>query len=195
MKRIAWLMLLALWSVAGADEMDIRQIIASINTQRDVPVQFTELRMNPLLAEPVAFTGEVEFAVDGTLTKRIAAPVEERVSIGPEAVILERDGRKRSLSMRRDTDLWLFYSSLRAVLAGDPDGVIAAFDSAVIKSADQWEIELRPRSVELAGFIELMLVRGGNGRIDFVRTVQSEGNWQETSFHHDLPAPIAGGVQ
>ncbi len=184
MRRLACLFLmLAAANVAAQDDV-IRQLIESIDTPRDTPIPYTEVRMNPLLEAPVIFYGEVEFASDGTLEKRVSSPVVELVRIGAGVVVLERGNKKRSLSMRQNGNLWRFYSGLRAILAGDAEGVTEVYAVELQVAGESWQMELRPRSDEFATFISSITVRGQHGRIDFVRTVQGQDNWQETSFRH-----------
>ena len=181
--KLALLVLLAT-DVAAQDET-VRAIIASIETPRDTAVMFTERRMSPLLAAAITLSGDVEFTADGTLSKRIVSPVAELVSIAPDAIVLERGGKTRRLTMRKSGNLWLFYTSLRAILAGDPQGVADVYAAEVQATGEVWQLELRPLSSEFAEFVTSITVRGSHNRIDFVRTVQGVDNWQELSFQHN----------
>ena len=192
---IRWLQVIMLSllaaQAAGADAA--HSIIQSVSTPRDQPVAFTELRMSPLFAEPVELQGVVEFSADGTLAKHVAEPFNELISISPQAVVLERNGKRRSVSMRRNSDLWEFYSGLLALLAGDPDGVNKYYEVSVIQPEPEWQVMLRPRSVALAAFVQEMVVKGADGRVLFVRTFQADDNWQEITFEHNsAPAPVMG---
>jgi len=193
MKLIIKLALLALLATdVAAQNETVRAIIASIETPRDTAVMFTERRMNPLLAAAITLSGEVEFSSDGTLSKRIVSPVAELVSIAPDAIVMERGGKIRRLTMRKSGNLWLFYTGLRAILAGDPEGVTDIYAVEVQTTGEIWQLEMRPHTNEFADFVTSITVRGSRNRIDFIRTVQGIDNWQELSFqHNDADEPEA----
>lgn len=167
-------------SAQSADE-----IIASIETARDQQVAFTERRMSPLLQDPLEVSGMVELTTDGTLTKRIDQPFKEAISISTDSVLMERNGRSRKLAMREGGDLWGLYIGLRSMLDGDSAGVIDLYEPTVIANEPEWELELRPRTEELASIVTKIVVKGSNGKVRFVRTEQSADNWQEMLFLHD----------
>ena len=161
------------------------EIIAAIITERDVPVAFIEERMSPLLTQPLQLTGAVEFASDGTLSKRITAPFVEYISISADEVVLERDGRRRRVSMRRDTGLWRFYRSLRAMLGGDPEPVLAIYSAEVKTNGDEWVLELQPVASDSTSVPEglmPMTVSGRGPHIQRVETRQGDDNWQIITF-------------
>jgi len=95
------------------------------------------------------------------------------------------------VSVRRDSDLWEFYSGLLALLAGDPDGVTKYYEVSVMQPEPEWQVILRPRSIALAGFVQEMIVKGTDGRVLFVRTFQADDNWQEITFERGADhAPV-----
>jgi hypothetical protein len=169
-------------AMAQSVEADAEAIIASIRTPRDVLVAFSEERMSPLLAEPMQLSGVVEFGSDGTLSKRISEPFSELISISSRKVVLERNGRRRNINMRRDSELWRFYASLRAMLAGDLDGISEHYSLQVVKPGRVWKVALHPVANNTSGALVPMIVSGRDGRIERVETRQSDDNWQVLTF-------------
>ena len=102
--RVAFISLLLFGSAHSAESSsaDIRAIVSSVSTPRDQQVAFGELRMSPLFETPLTFSGYVEFAADGTLSKFITDPVSEGVSISEQKITMQRGKKKRSLSLRRN---------------------------------------------------------------------------------------------
>lgn len=187
------LQVIMLCGVAGQawGENTARSIIEAIDTARDHPVAFTELRMSPLFAEPAQLHGTVEFSADGTLSKHVTEPFSERISISPRSVVLERNGKSRSVSVRKDSDLWEFYSGLLALLAGEPDNVNEYFSVTLSQPGPEWQLVLRPVSAALSAFMQEMTVKGIGEQVVYVRTLQADDNWQEIVFNHAAdPAPL-----
>jgi hypothetical protein len=162
------------------------EIIAAIRTPRDTAVRFTESRLSPLLAAPLQLSGTVEFTTDGTLAKRITQPFTESISISASEVVLERAGKTQRLSVRRDGELWRLYTSLRAILAGEPATLEDSYAIAVTRDGPGWQLTLTPRDDTRLELLAALTVRGTAERIDWVRTEQTPDNWQEISFHHSI---------
>ena len=115
-----------------------------------------------MFQEALTFTGYVEFAADGTLTKFITEPVNEGVSISEQKITMQRGKKKRSLSLHHDSELWMFYTSLRAMLAGDPDGVLEIYEAEIVSGEPEWEVALSPRTAEFAAFTQSVTVKGSS---------------------------------
>jgi len=169
-------------ALAQSVETDAEAIVASIRTPRDVLVAFSEERMSPLLAEPMQLLGVVEFSSDGTLSKRINEPFSELISISPRKVVLERNGRRRNIKMHRNSELWRFYASLRAMLAGDLAGISEHYSLQVLQAGRSWKVALHPVANNTSGALVPMIVSGRDGRIERVETRQSDDNWQIITF-------------
>jgi hypothetical protein len=96
LKKIGVIGLLLFSLLAHGNDFDrIAEIIGNIDTPRNETIPFVEKRQNQLLEEPLILHGEVLFAEDGTLSKRIERPVQERVTISGDSLELARNGRVR----------------------------------------------------------------------------------------------------
>ncbi len=182
---------LLLLSAAGADTPDatpeqaaaiVGSIVDRIETPRDTPIPFVEQRTSRLLTEPLTLDGEIWFAADGTLSKRIGAPFDEQVTISARRVEMRRNGKVRRLSIERRPDIKAFYAGMQALLAGDVMALYSAFDVAAATDADDWRLELTPKDGQLNRFVARLVISGTGSRVRIVRTEQPGGDWQEMSF-------------
>lgn len=185
MKRIGVTGLLLLSFLAhGDDSVRVASILGSIDTPRDEPIPFIERRQSQLLEEPLVLYGEVLFTWDGTLSKHIERPFQERVTISAESMELERKGRVRRVSLDKRPGVKVFYAGMRALLDGDTDALFELFDvSAAAGEEANWRIELIPKEADLRTFVEQLIISGQGDQVLTVHTDQAGGDWQEMSFN------------
>ena len=185
MKRIGVTGLLLLSLLAhGDDSVRVASILGDIDTPRDEPIPFIERRQSQLLEEPLVLYGEVLFTEDGTLSKRIERPFQERVTISAESMELERKGRVRRVSLDKRAGVKVFYAGMRALLDGDTDALFEQFDvSAAVGEGANWRIELIPKDTDLRTFVEQLIITGQGSQVLMVHTDQPGGDWQEISFN------------
>lgn len=184
MKKIGVIGLLLFSLLAHGNDFDrIAEILGNIDTPRNETIPFVEKRQNQLLEEPLILHGEVLFAADGTLSKRIERPVQERVTISADSLELARNGRVRRVSLDKRAGVKVFYAGMRALLDGDTGSLFELFVvSASVGDAENWTIELVPKDADLRTFVEQMIISGQGGQVITVHTDQPGGDWQEMSF-------------
>ena len=160
MNRILWLIVFVFSTVLADDASQVAAILGNIQTDRTVPIPFTEKRSSGLLDEPLMLSGEIVFSEDGVLTKRITQPARESVTISADSLELRRKGRIRRLSMDRRPDIRAFYAGMRARLSRDTATLFELFAATPTVNGDDWTIDLVPLSVDLQAFLEHLTVTG-----------------------------------
>ena len=184
MKQISAIGLLLFFLLAHGNESDrVATILGGIKMPRDAPIPFVEKRQSQLLEEPLILFGEVLFTQDGTLSKRIEKPFQERVTISADSMEMERKGRVRRVSLDKRAGVKVFYAGMRALLNGDTDALFELFEVATTAGEDEsWTIELVPKAADLRTFVEQLTISGQGGQVLTVHTNQPGGDWQEMSF-------------
>jgi hypothetical protein len=166
----------------GDDSARVAAILAGIETPRDEPIPFMEKRQSQLLEEPLVLYGDVLFTQEGTLSKRIERPIQERVTISADSMELERKGRVRRVSLDKRAGVKVFYAGMRALLDGDTNALFELFDVSAANDEVYWSIQLVPKEADLRTFVEKLTISGKGGRVLTVHTDQPGGDWQEMSF-------------
>jgi hypothetical protein len=181
-KKAAALALFFWVCMAQSSEENLASIFASIETPRDVPVPYVELRMTPLFAEPVELSGYVEFDQAGVLTKAILEPFQELVSISESELRVSRGTEEESFPVKKGGDIWFIYMSLRDLLDGNLEGIENYYTVTSKRDGDDWELLLLPISGRAQAQIKSMTVNGSGGILESIRIVYGLNNWQEFSF-------------
>ncbi len=176
-------LLLAGATTSAATQEQIESIILGIDTPRDRPIYFVERRTNRLLTKPLTLKGNIRFSADGTLSKKIEEPFQERVTISARHVELERKDKIKRLALDRRPDVKAFYVGIQALLDGDAATLLESFDVTLTERGDRWSLNLTPREKKLRKFVAHMVISGIASQVRMVRTEQPDGNWQEMSFH------------
>lgn len=180
MKLLNVLFLLIFSSSLGAADSGL--VLQSIETPRDVRVRFTETRMNELLKEPLGFSGALLYGSDGTLAKFIDEPVVETVIISPSQLTLERDGRTRTLPLRKARGLAEFYAGLRYLLDGDLPRLRELFSIRDTAVGELWEVELTPRDESLQQFAATITVSGDGDQLTEIFIARSDAEWERLAL-------------
>jgi hypothetical protein len=163
------------------------QALGEISTPRDTPAQFTEIRMNALLKEPLQFEGELLFSSDGTLSKVIHQPVQETVIISTTTVQLERRGKKRVLPIQKMPDLAELYAGLRALLDGNLPALQEIFSIEDVETGEHWTVNLTPKSSRLQKTAPLITASGLGNTLREIRISQTADEWQIIRLNNPTP--------
>jgi hypothetical protein len=182
---------MAAW-VLAADQTpdpppDGRTIIELAATQPGGRVRFTEQRLNTLLSEPLVFEGYVAMTADGTLTRVVERPFEEKASIDGEQATLERDGKVRRVDLDRRGRGGVYLRTLYALLRGDADALENSFDLEVSGDRDNWQLTLTPAERALGRWLERIVVSGSGEVVERIRMERSNGAWQDMRLLRDPP--------
>ena len=185
MRRVvAGLLLLGCWQLAlGADaRAAIDAIFDQLGPTDNAPRAFVEQRTNKLLSAPLTFEGEVTLQPDGTFLKVIREPFFERVLVTDDALELERGGKKRRISLQRNSGARDLYTGLRAFLQRDADTLLTVFRVTAVEPGQAWRIEFEPVAGANEKLVARMIIAGNGPDVVRIRTIQSEENWQEMIF-------------
>jgi hypothetical protein len=184
----AVLMLGMCQAMAGdATQASLAKILNGLAPPDYTPQAFIERRQNRLLAEPMVFHGEVQLSPDGTFSKTINDPFHERVLVTNDFLELERDGKTKRVSLRRERGARGLYIGLRAFLERDIDALLSLFEVAAIEPGSSWRVELVPVDAKLERYVTQMVITGEGPDVASIRTTQAESNWQEMLFGLDTP--------
>jgi hypothetical protein len=129
----------------GAAALDADALIAKLARPAPASIAFAEVRVSPLLREPLAVSGELEFSGPASLDRHVRAPYREDTSIRGESVRVEREGEQpRSFALKRAPELRGLLTGFSALLTGDVPGLKRSFDVQAQGSDESWALQLVP---------------------------------------------------
>jgi hypothetical protein len=133
------------WPATPAAALDADALIAKLARPAPASIAFTEVRVSPLLREPLVVSGELEFSGPASLDRHVREPYREDTSIRGESVRVEREGEPpRSFALKRAPELRGLLTGFSALLTGDVPGLKRSFDVQAQGTEQSWTLQLVP---------------------------------------------------
>jgi outer membrane lipoprotein-sorting protein len=173
----AALLALALFapSVPAAD-WTIASLMEALAANKASRATFNETRFLALLDRPLESSGELRFTPPGRLEKRTLAPGSETLVVDGDSVLVERPGKRYSLSLRDHPEVAVFVDSIRGTLAGDRKSLERAYALSLEGREPRWRLVLRPREASVARLVERIEVDGAGADVRRIEITQPDGD-------------------
>jgi hypothetical protein len=168
---------LLLFSSGYAWSLDLKDVLANTAVAPPARVGFREERHNRMLKEPIVLTGYLEYPQPGVLRKVIETPAEESYLIADGQIEITQDGKTRRLSLGKSKPLQVMLGGIEAILAGQTDTLEALFNIDLSGAADDWSLDLKPKSRRIAAHLASMQVKGNENDIGSIRIDLHDGEW------------------
>ena len=160
---------------AAISAISLESILARISAQATQEAAFTEALHTALLDAPVTSAGVLRFDAPGRLEKRTVKPRAESLVLDGDLLILEREGRKRTLPASQMPGVAALVGALRDVLAGRPAAIRRLFRVEVQGTEHAWQIDLLPADIDAASLVSRITLTGG-AAIDRIETRLADGD-------------------
>jgi hypothetical protein len=165
----------------GAAESDdetaaFDQLLKILGERRHDHVTFTEVQELAILDQPLHSSGELLYDAPDRLEKRTLEPRREDLLLDHGVLSVERDHRRRSVSLRDFPQAAPFIESVRATLAGDRAALARYFTMRFSGTLAHWTLELVPADATLKRSVQHIHITGETDRIRTVEIRQSDGD-------------------
>jgi hypothetical protein len=145
------------WAAA----IDGDALVARLARPAPASIAFTEVRLSPLLREPLIVSGELSYAGAASLDRHVTRPYREDTAIRGESVRVVREGEPpRSFALKRAPELHGLLSGFSSLLAGDVPGLHRSFDVQAEGTAQSWSLRLVPRDARALRRLQRIEVTG-----------------------------------
>ncbi len=177
---------------AAAQDFPFDDLMGMLAEHPRFTADFTEQRSSFLLARPIELEGQIRFDAEKSLEKVVKSPFEERITIDSSAVAIERvnsEGKAATVQRTRyDLANYPFLAKavqgVSNVFAGDKQLLEELYDHELSGSAQQWELVLTPKGEKLAEFIESITIRGSGGVIDYIHSLEADGDESKLTLNN-----------
>lgn len=106
---------------------------------------FIQDRHSLLLNEPLRSRGRLHYRAPGFLLQEIDAPFASRTVLDGDTLLMWRDGREVSMSLRRSGRVGLYARALRGVLSGRIGDIAGRFRIDLSGTEERWTLRLTLR--------------------------------------------------
>lgn len=181
--RLAFFVTLLLASTARAAEpVTAEQLMRLFAANPATRADFVEKKTLTSLDRPLESSGELVYTAPSRLEKRTVKPKPETLVADGDTLSIERNGTRRSLSLRSFPEIAPFVASVRAALAGDLPALSRDYRIAVDGTLAQWRLVLLPSDPKIAAVVSRLVLTGQNGRIETFEVLQADGNRSLTTI-------------
>jgi len=138
--------------------------------------RFVERRYLKVLKSPVELSGTLSYDAPDRLVRRTLEPRPETLTVDGERVVIEAQGRVRTLRLEDYPVAWAFVESFRATLKGDMAALERFYRLALEGGPQRWQLSLTPRDPKMSALIESVLIDGRKGRINKIEIREAQGD-------------------
>jgi outer membrane lipoprotein-sorting protein len=171
------LVVLALWAwPAPATDWTLARLMEALSANKESRAAFNETRFLSLLDRPLESSGELRFTPPRRLEKRTLAPGSETVVVDGDSVVIERAGKRHSLSLKEHPEVAVFVESIRGTLAGDRESLERAYALSLEGDERRWQLVLRPRDDSVARLVAKIEVGGAGADVRRIEITQPDGD-------------------
>lgn len=180
-------LVLVLVLVTHASAIELAEVLERTAVTPPAEVAFREERHNPMLKEPLVLTGTLNYLAVGVMKKSIESPFVESYLIDGDRIVIERQGKTRSLALSRSRSLHAVMTAIEAVLAGRSDKLDALFSVELFGEKKSWTLRLTPSSKKLAKHIEGLQIDGNDTAVTGITVSLRGEEWQRMEILDSIP--------
>ncbi len=170
----------------GAQGVDSDWILQALARPAPMRTDFVEVRVSPLLKEPLRLSGEYRRPGNDILVREVRAPYRETTTLvssksGPGEARIARDGKPlRTFSLSRVPELAGLQSSFGALLAGDRAQIERVYRVSAQGDRTRWTLTLAPKDKALAARVRDIVLYGQGAELRCIETRPVKGDVQRT---------------
>ena len=161
-------------AAAAQSELTLESLLARIGGRKEQQARFVEKKYLALLDAPVESSGTLRYRAPDRLEKNTERPVKESLMLDGDQLVIERNGRRRSLPAAQLPGVAALVGGLRDTLGGDAEALRRVFKVVLQGGASSWQIDLLPSDVTVAQLVTRVTLRGREDRLLEVETLQAD---------------------
>lgn len=150
---------------AAAWAFDVNELMALLAQQKNGEARFTEERIVRGLDGPLLSSGTLSFVAPDKLVRRTLSPRPESMSVEGNALVLQRGGRTRSLTLDSMPELLGMVEAMRGTLSGNAAQLQKYFRTDLAGDAQGWTLDLAPLDAALAAQVRSLRISGRAGEV------------------------------
>ena len=163
-------------TLAHAAGFDVAQLMALLKSAHPGRATYQETKYIAVLDHPVETSGTLSFTPPDHLEKRGEGLDAETLVADRDTVVIERAGRRQTLSLAQYPEIGVFVESIRGTLAGDRAALERAYELSLAGDAARWTLTLVPRATSLQRIVKKIAIEGLQGRVWRVEIDQADGD-------------------
>jgi hypothetical protein len=163
-------------AAAAADGWSIEDLMAELAQVGHAQAPFVEQKYLKVLKTPLESSGTLTFDPPDRMVKRTLKPKPETMIVEADRLVLERQGRTRTLRLQDYPVLWAFVESIRATLKGDLNTLKRFYDVELDGGPQRWSLAMKPKDAKMSRVISSIEIAGVQGKVRTVKVQEAQGD-------------------
>jgi hypothetical protein len=156
--------------------LSLEDLLKKIGGRKSQQARFVEKKYLAVLDAPVESAGTLRYQAPARLERNTERPIKESMMIDGDLLVMERDGRRRTVPATQFPGVAALVGGLRDVLGGDTQALRRMFKVVVQGDASRWQIDLLPSDTTSAQLVNRITLRGRDDQVLEVETLQADGD-------------------
>jgi len=156
--------------------LDPAQVLAGLARVERSEASFEETRHVAALAAPLVRRGRLTYTRPSELEMVVETPLQERVRIVGGVMTMEGRNGTREVRLADLPLVAAWIEGMRATLAGDAAALARYFVVHASGDAVSWQLDLIPRTTDLAAVISHVVIAGNASRIGRIEVFEASGD-------------------
>ena len=156
----------------------LKTVMAKLSLVKEASATYTEKRYLKLLDAPAESSGTLNYWAPDRFEKITLKPVEEKMLVENDNVILEDVVRKKRqrLFIGQHPAMYAIVEGMRGALGGNLPQLQQFFKLTATGSQAVWTLQLVPLEATQRGYIRAIFIAGKDDLIDTMEIIQADGD-------------------
>jgi hypothetical protein len=179
------LLLIGAPRAAEVQSWDFTRLMGQLATIETSRASYSEVRHVAQLKRPIELSGTLHYSRPARIEKRQTRPFPEVMRVDGDMLVVEREGKSRSIMLSQAPVVGTLVESLRATLAGDATELERLFSVTMEGPRERWTLKLLPREYDVAGIVSQISISGSGSRVTRVEIRELGGDRSVMTIRED----------
>jgi hypothetical protein len=161
---------------AEVQSWDFARLMGELAQVESSRARYSEVRHVAQLKRPIELSGSLTYSRPARMEKRQTRPFLEVMRVDGDTLVVEREGKSRSIMLSQVPVVGTLVESLRATLAGDASELERLYAITMEGPRERWTLKLLPREFEVAGVVSGISISGSGSRVTRVEIREQGGD-------------------
>jgi hypothetical protein len=161
---------------SGAAALSLEALLKKIGGRPAQQARFVEKKYLAVLDAPVESAGMLRYQAPARLEKNTERPMQESMMIEGDLLVMEREGRRRTMPAAQFPGVAALVGGLRDILGGDAEALRRMFKVVLQGDASRWQMDLLPSDTAAAQLVNRITLHGREDHLLEVETLQADGD-------------------
>jgi len=172
--------------------LTLEALLKRIGGKARQETRFEEKKYLAVLDAPVQSAGVLRFQAPDRLEKNTERPIRESLMLDGALLVVERDGKRRSMPAAQFPGVAALVGGLRDTLGGDAEALRRVFKVVLQGDPQNWQMDLLPLDATSAQLVTRITLRGRGDQLLEVEMLQADGDRSVMTLSPgSLPTPQA----